>query len=130
MSLCSCRKTPAVFLSQNKLYYSSVAKACDDLIARTNQSSEESIIIQGNDQDLPKVLQDLHATKIKVANNFLVNGTKVQGVVIIFGSGRPDYAISWHQNDVGNKGSPWELLVNTGSDQRAVFTRAPVQTNR
>jgi len=113
------------FTQQSQAYYASIALACSGLLSQTNQTSGERVI-KGDDKSLPKVLLDLHATKIKVAKHLLIETNDMSGVTIIFGEGRPEHVVGWWQRDYGNGNRPWELSVNGDGPSTVVFsTKVP-----
>jgi hypothetical protein len=121
--LWSCDRPPSYFgfLKHDKEYYGEIAKACDDLLLQTNHVSGEQTI-RGDDKSLPAALLGLHATTIKVANHLQMGTNYLSYVSIIFGEGRPDFVISWAQNDYGNGNRPWELAVNGDGPHTVVFS--------
>ena len=118
------------FLKHNKQYYGEIAKACASLLSNTNCASSEWTI-KGNDASLPTALRRLHATTIQAANHVRIGTNYLSGVSIIFGEGRPNFTVSWEQNDYGNGYRPWELTVNgDGGPYTVVYSTAspsPVQ---
>ena len=124
MILWACDRLQSGFLAFQKhdqKYFSEIAKACNELLSQTNSISSEETI-QGNDVSLPAPLFNLHATTVKVARHIQVETNFESGVSIIFGEGRPDYTISWHQNDYGNGYKPWELSANGDGVYNVVFS--------
>ncbi len=109
------------FTEQSQAYYVAIAQACNGLLLPTNHISGERVI-KGNDKSLPKVLLDLHATTIKIANHLLIETNDVSRVTIIFGEGRPEYVVYWGQRDYGSGNRPWELSVTGDGPSTVVFS--------
>jgi hypothetical protein len=130
--LLSCGRSPPGylgFMGQSKAYYAAIAQACNGLLSPTNHISGEQIM-KGDDKSLPTALLNLRATTIKVANKFLMDTNYLSGVTIIFGEGRPDFVVTWEQNDYGNGNRPWELSVNGDGPHIVVFSTnspSPIQ---
>lgn len=109
------------FQKHDKKYFVEVAKACNDLLSQTNPVSGKETI-RGDAKSLPTPLLDLHATTITVTRHLQVGTNYASGVTVIFGEGRPDYTITWHQNNYGNGCEPWELSANGDGVYNVVFS--------
>jgi len=124
MLFLACGKSPSRSLSfkeHDQEYYVNVAQACITLLSQTNRIPGEQIV-KGDDKSLPPALLDVHATKIKIVNNFLVGTNYLSGVTMIFGDERPDFVVSWEQNDYGDGHHPWELSINDDVSHTIVFS--------
>jgi len=69
--IASCSKGPpgySDFTAHDKKYYTEIAQGCETLLSRTNRTADWWIM-SGDDKTLPTALQDLNATKIKVAKH-------------------------------------------------------------
>ena len=134
----SCERSAGYrdFLNHDQSYYTQVAEACNNLLARlppgsTNKAAEWKI--RGDDTSLRPILRELHATQIRVLSSF-IDGTNYYagGVSMAFGVSKDGWAIVWERNDYGNGNTPWELYLSDEGGQKIVFsTREPAwQTNK
>jgi hypothetical protein len=122
--LLSCGKSPSGYLGftgQSQGYYAAIAQACNGLLSPTNHILGAQVF-NGADKSLPTALLNLHATTIKVANLLPMGTNYVSDVTIIFGEGRPDYVVTWAQNDYGKGNRPWELSVNGDGPSELMFS--------
>lgn len=108
------------FAKHDKKYYSEIAKGCDILLSFTNSTSDWWVL-NGDDKSLPTALLDLNSTKINVAKHQPMGTNSLTAVIIVFGKGRPDFAVSWQQNHYENGYLPWELSVNADDEHTVVF---------
>jgi hypothetical protein len=113
------------FTNHDKGYYSRIAAGCDMLLSRTNRTSDWWIL-NGDDGSLPVALRNLNSTIIKVAKlqpmGKPMETNSFSAVIIVFGEGRPDFVVSWEQNDYGNGHRPWELSAVADGESAVVFT--------
>ena len=107
------------FMNRSPDYYTRVAEACDQLLAKAPIVSTNQVntwpgfyTLRGDDSSLPAVLRELHANKVVVGTN---------RVAMVIGSPRTGYGVVWEPNGV-NLGV-WELTTAAEGLSRVVYSK-------
>ena len=112
------------FLDRDQNYYAEVAHACDLILQQHPLGTNATIIpisgtsetfafvhVPGSDPSLPKVIRDLHPSKITISSN---------RVHVI--AGVRDFGISWEPQEGGT--NSWALNVYPEGPQSVVYVES------
>ena len=78
-------------------------------------------MLAGDDGSLPKLIRDLHATKVECIRRPLgIN--EHSALIIMIGESGLGYGISWYLNDYGGN-QQWELAVGGDTMRKILFSK-------
>ena len=102
------------FLGRDQSYYAQVADACESLRKTRTFANDEYVTMSGSEESIPKVIRDLHPGKIIISQ---------AGVSILVGQGRPDFGITWRQDDAYGT-NQWTLSIGNEGGSKVVYRMA------
>lgn len=112
------------FINQTQTYYTNLAIACSKLWTASQIHGVEEREIPSNSPELPKILQELHASKVVVYSNIKIQTNTINHVSLMIGKSRGGYGISWQQVGFVNGEEVWELSVgNEGAGEKLLSIR-------
>ena len=83
---------------KDQRYYFEFARACDSVLALYPLGTNEFIRIQGKDASVPRIIRNLHPSRITISSN---------RVHIMVGVTRPGFGISWEPDET--KTNCWSI---------------------
>ena len=98
------------FRHRSNAYYAEFARGCDSLLAQHPWGTNDFIELSGTNTQLPKIIQDLQPSKIKVSSN---------QVWILSQGGK--FGISW-EPETETKTNVWLLITSVESHARIVYS--------
>jgi hypothetical protein len=101
----------AFTLYRSKKYYSELANACDDLIAKAQTNTSSDLLLRGDDPRLPVLLQNLKATSVDVTTNQVLIWFRIHG----------RYSVDW-EPDYANSNA-WVLTAHGEAEPPRLFIR-------
>jgi hypothetical protein len=102
------------FLSRDQSYYAQVAQACDSLRKAQTIAPDGFVTMTGSEESISKIIRDLNPGKIIITQ---------KGVTILVGRGRPDFGITWKQDDSFGT-NQWTLSTAVEGDSKVVYRLA------